>query len=198
MISMLIWIFGIGISVSIMIVTAATAMPLANMAVAAIVSSAIALLAIRENRAMHAAGAHPSAVAASTARHMGLVWCWGALVLFAVYYFILKWSEWLPFFLAFAAAGVLCLLISTTLARDAAAGREDPSMSKIARILTQVQLVGMVIAVIGLLVDGKMTRYLTPRFTDWAANNVFFFGAAALAAISLNALMTSRSKTVAG
>jgi hypothetical protein len=38
------------------------------------------------------------------------------------------------------------------------------------------------------LIDGKMVRYQTPRFTDWAANNVFFFGAMALAAISFNAL----------
>jgi hypothetical protein len=50
-----------------------------------------------------------------------------------------------------------------------------------------------VIAVLGLLIDGKMTRFLIPRYTDWAANNVFFFGALAVAAISANALRANRA-----
>ena len=46
---------------------------------------------------------------------------------------------------------------------------------------------------LGLIVDGKMTRFLNPKYGDWAANNIFFFGALASPAISLNALLASRS-----
>ncbi|PPD26017.1 MAG: hypothetical protein CTY20_15070 [Hyphomicrobium sp.] len=197
MASMFIWMLSIALGVAIMIVSAASAQPLIHMGTAAIISILIAILAIIDNRQLHAAGTSSQTIAASTARYMGMVWVWGALSLFVTYYFILKWNEWLGFFLAFAVAGGLCLFVSNTLARDAESGREDETMMKIARYLTMAQLVGMVITVIGLLVDGKMTRYLTPRFTDWAANNIFFFGAVALTAISLNALLTSRSKTVA-
>ena len=55
-------------------------------------------------------------------------------------------------------------------------------------------LAGMVVTMLGLIIDGKMTRFLDPRHGDWAANNFFFFGAMALAAISLNALLASRSR----
>jgi hypothetical protein len=37
-----------------------------------------------------------------------------------------------------------------------------------------------------------MSRFLTPRYTDWAANNVFFFGALAVGVISANALRQTR------
>jgi hypothetical protein len=45
--------------------------------------------------------------------------------------------------------------------------------------------------VVGLIVDGKMTRFKTPRFTDWAANNIFFCGAFAVAVICAYALKTT-------
>lgn len=195
MASMLIWMLGIALGVAIMIISAASGQPLLHMGAAALISLVIAILAVRDNRQLQAEGASDAKVSAATARYMGLVWVWGALCLFVTYYFILKWSEWPGFFMAFAIAGALCLFVSNMLNRDAEAGREDATMMKITRNLTIAQLVGMVITVIGLLVDGKMTRYLTPRFTDWAANNIFFFGAIALAAISLNALMSKSSKS---
>jgi hypothetical protein len=48
----------------------------------------------------------------------------------------------------------------------------------------------MLAVVAGMLIDGKMTRFLTPRYTDWAANNIFFCGAVAVAAICAYALKT--------
>ena len=70
--------------------------------------------------------------------------------------------------------------------KDAAAGRQDETLLNIARYLTIGQLVGMVVAMIGMIVDDKMPR--DPTEPDWAANAIFFFGAAALAAISAYAL----------
>ncbi len=195
MASLFIWMLGISLGIAILVISAAIGQPLLHMAAAALISIVIALIAIRENHDLHAAGASTPKIAASTARHMGFVWVWGALSLLVTYFFILKWHEWFHFFLAFAVAGALCLFIASTLERDAVTGKEDPTMMKVARYLTIAQLVGMVITVIGLLVDGKMTRYLTPRFTDWAANNIFFFGAVALAALSANSLMTSKPKS---
>jgi hypothetical protein len=50
----------------------------------------------------------------------------------------------------------------------------------------------MLITIVGFLIDGKMVRFLNPRFTDWAANNVFFFGAIATAAITGYALKAKK------
>ncbi|MEE8310044.1 MAG: hypothetical protein V3R34_06600 [Hyphomicrobium sp.] len=53
-------------------------------------------------------------------------------------------------------------------------------------------VVGMLITMIGLVIDDKMPR--DPQEPDWAANNIFFFGAAALALISANALRSPKPK----
>jgi|GEM_PF-556773 len=196
---MLIGMLGIGASLALLVVTAAAwlssvDMAYANMAVAVAASMAFALVAIRDNLALRRAGAAKSAIASSTARYMGIVWIWGALALAATYATgVLVWREWWHFLLAFAAVGALCLLFAALLAKDARSGREDATMLKLGRQLAIIQLAGMVIAVLGLLIDGKMTRFLNPRYTDWAANNVFFFGALAIAAISANALRPVRA-----
>jgi len=197
MMSMVIWMLGIALGVSLLVLSAAMGLPLAHMAVAAFIALVIALVAIRENREQRAAGLTESAIASSTAMIMALVWIWGALALLVTYYFILRWNEWLHFFIAFAVLGALCLFISNMLRRDAEAGRDDESMIKIGNYLTIGQLVGMIVTMIGLLVDGKMWRFTTSAgnrigWQDWAANNIFFFGALALAAISLNALLSKR------
>ena len=64
-------------------------------------------------------------------------------------------------------------------------------MLSLARYLTIGQLAGMVIAMVGLVADAKMPR--ASRKPDWAASAIFFFGAAALATISADALRRTAS-----
>lgn len=183
------WILSLAIGLAAIILSAGAGRPLMNFAAAGIVSLAFAVLAVSEHRALERANSAASAVAASDARYMGLVWTWGALALLAVYNFILNWPEWWMFFAGFAFAAVLSLFVATALERDAASGRDDETMLKLARILGALQVIGMLATVIGLLVDRKMTRYLDPvKYPDWVANNIFFCGAAALLLISLYAL----------
>lgn len=197
MLSMFNWMLSITLGVSLLAVSAGMGQPLVNMTAAALVGLAIALVAIRENRMLRNTGSPEGIVAASTARHMGYIWTWGALSLLVIYAFILSWKEWLVFFLAFAVAAVLCLFVANALQRDAEAGREDPTMATVARYLTIGQLVGMLITMIGLIVDKKMIRFTTEAgqrigWQDWAANNIFFFGALALAIVSAYALRAKR------
>jgi hypothetical protein len=86
------------------------------------------------------------------------------------------------------ALGAACLYGASLLKRDDAAGRVDDGLLKLLNVLAKVQLVGMVVTMIGLVIDGKMTRFTVARHQDWAANNIFFFGAAALALLSVYAL----------
>jgi hypothetical protein len=187
---MVLWTIGIAASVAAMVLAAASrgsdiTMAYAHLVIAAAMSIYFALLAIRENQALANAGASYPRIASNSARFMGLIWAWAALNLALTYGTgVLAWREWLVFTVACVVIGGFCLLISVALRKDAEAGRRDETLIKVGRILAIVQLVGMVIAMIGLIVDGKMTRFLEPRYTDWAANNIFFFGALAIAAVS--------------
>jgi hypothetical protein len=122
---------------------------------------------------------------------MAFVWTWAALALLLTYVLVLSWGEWWQYVLGAAAIAAICFFFAATLARDAKSGRQDDAMLKLARYLTIGQLAGMIIAMVGLVLDDKMPR--SPSKPDWAASTIFFFGAASLAAISANALRgTSR------
>jgi hypothetical protein len=198
--SLLIWLFSIGLSVAALVLTAAARqagiqMAYAHLALSAVIAAVFAALAIGECRARLAAGAKYAEVAAINARSMGLVWTWGALALVFTYGTgVLLWREWWQYFAAFGIAGALCLIFAASLQKDAQHGKEDKTLLKLGRYLAVIQLAGMLIAMAGLLIDAKMTRFLNARYTDWAANNIFFFGAFAIAAISGFALKMNQPR----
>lgn len=193
---MIAWITIISLSIALLAITAGgrglePRLALVHMVIAAIVSIVLAYLAIRDTQRLIDSKASRSLIAASTARFMGLLWSWGALGLLITYATgILSWREWWQFFLAFFVAAGLSLFFSATLKKDADAGKDDETMLSLGRYLAMAQLGGMIIVMVGLVIDGKMQRYINPRpgWEDWAANNIFFFGAFALAAISLFAI----------
>ncbi len=169
--------------------------PPVHIAATAASSFVLAAAAIYENRRLRAAGASGNALSSATAATMGAVWAWGGLSVFLIYAFgLASWPEWWQFPIAFAALAGLCVLFAVMMARDEEAGREDQTMLTLAWRLTAAQLAGSIAAMAGLLIDGKMTRFFGVRkgWEDWPANNVFFFGALALALVSANALWTSR------
>lgn len=157
--------------------------------IAAATALLVAGVAVRQCGLRLDKGASASEVASSNAWYMGLIWSWGTLALVATYGTgVLNWNEWWHFVIGFAAAAGLSLYFATALKKDALAGKENEKTLRLARYLAIAQLVGMVITMLGLVIDGKMVRFLTLRYTDWAANNVFFFGALGIALISGYAL----------
>lgn len=195
---MIFWMSSIAVSVALLVITAAMklatpSMAYVHMAIAAGMAIVFALVAIRETRALVEGGASRPAIAAETARFMGYVWAWGALGLVISYGTgIVAWREWITFFVALVILAAASLFFSKLLKRDADQGKEDEAILKIGRYLAWGQLAGMVLVVVGFLIDGKMTRFLEPRHGDWAANNIFFFGAIAIGAISAYALQVGK------
>jgi hypothetical protein len=193
---MVLWMLIIAASVAILAISAGAAsgdkqMSYVHMAVTAAVCLSLALMAIREIRAAVVANESQPSIAAKSARFMGLVWTWGALALVVTYATgILSWKEWWHFFLAFFVAAGLSLFFSALLNKDARAGTQDDTILRIGRILAYVQFFGMLVVMIGLVIDNKMPPNLKARsgWEDWAANHIFFFGALALAAISAYAI----------
>jgi hypothetical protein len=202
--SMIIWTLGIGLSAAALVLTAAMKQFYLHMALAAIISVLIALASYTEARAAGAPSAGNEQAISISLRHMGLVWTWGALGLFVTYAFnILNWREWWQFFIAFSLLAGLSLFLSATLRKDTESGVVDPVLTKVARGFALFILVAMIITMVGLLIDGKMWRFTTIAglrrgSQDWAANNIFFFGALALAAISVNVVkLTSERRAKA-
>lgn len=195
---MIFWMLSIAISVALLVITAAMksaapSMAYVHMAIAAVMAIVFALVAIRDTRALAETGASRPAIAAQTARFMGYVWAWGALGLAISYGTgVVSWREWMTFFVALVILAAASLFFAKLLQRDADEGKEDEALLKIGRYLAWGQLAGMILVIVGFLIDGKMTRFLDPRHGDWAANNIFFFGAVAIGAISAYALQVGK------
>jgi hypothetical protein len=170
------------------VLAAAANQPPLHMAVAGVVTLGLAFMALRDRQRLMNSGAPANAIASSTARHLGLVWAWAALALAATYLLIIeaRWPEWWQFFISFGFAAVASFVFASMLDRDAVDGRADDLLVKFGRLLVQVQIVGMAAGIISLFVDGKFPRDV--NHADWAGCNIFFFGALAIAAISLDAL----------
>lgn len=191
--SMIVWCLVIAASVAILVVTAAAQMFYLHMAVAAVIALFMALAALRANTKATEAGDSEASVAALNARYMGIVWSWGSLALFITYISVLSWKEWWQFLIAFVLAAAISMFFAILLRREAEQDTEDPALLNLARILAIVQLAGMLAIMVGLLIDGKMQRFAGAKVhSDWAANNVFFFGAMALALISWMAIKANR------
>ena len=187
-----VWIVALVIGTAAVFGSAAVHNPSLNLALTAIVALAFAALAAWDRRQLAAAGASAPTLSSAAARSMAVVWAWVASSLLLIYVFALSWGEWWQYCLGAGAVAALCLFFASTMKRDAESGHRDEAMLNLARYLTVAQLVGMVIAMIGLIIDDKMPR--DPSKPDWAASAIFFFGAASLAAISLNALRGSSTQ----
>ena len=197
---MILWLLTIAISIALLAITAFARseeieMAYANIAVAAVAGLIFVALALNSIRQLQVRGASRLAVAADTARSMSFIYFWGTLGLVAVYGTgILTWKEWWHFLLAFLAVGVICFAMSLIMQSKVKSGEEDTKLLTVGNYGNIVQLVGMIAIMVGLLIDGKMVRFIDPRagWEDWGANNIFFFGAAALAIVSLRALLIKK------
>ncbi len=193
MTSLTAWMISLTLGLCAVILTAAVNQPQWHLVATGLISVVFAMMAIRENRALVAEGATRNVIAASSARYIGLIWTWAAIGLLVIYSLIFegRWAEWWQFFIGFLFAAVGCIVFANMLTRDAEAGREDPAVIKLGRVLVMILLAGMVVAIASLFVDGKFPRDIT--HPDWAACNIFFFGALAVAAICINALTSSKA-----
>lgn len=193
MADLVIWMIAFTICTSITILSAASGTYDLHLGVTAIVTLALAVVAVQTHRKLMADKASRSALAAATSRYIGLVWIWAASAILVTYEFILSWRESWHFVIGLMLIGALCLGLAVMFDRDAEAGREDATMLNLGRTLNLLQVFGMLIAVIGLVADGKFGWAARGAMkSDWAANNIFFFGAIAVALIGAHALVAEK------
>lgn len=180
------------LSLSGLVITAAMKQPVAYAGIVALSNLMLTGLAIWSQYRLEEKRATRAALAADSARHIAYAWIFGALSLLCVYGFILSWREWLTFSVAMLAVGGLSYGLSRMFSADAERGRIDAAMLGLGRNLNLAQVIGMIIAMIGLSIDGKMKVAVNASRSDWAANSTFFFGALAIALIGAWLLVTDR------
>ena len=197
--SLIVWMLALTISLCATILSAAANVPHVHMAVTAIVTLAIAIVAVQAHRGLASTHASRSALAANTARFIGLVWLWAGIAIIFTYNFVFTdWREWPQFSAGLIIIGCMCMTLAVMFQRDADEGRDDESILKVSRLLNVIQIVGMLIAAIGLVADHKFDFGATTSRVDWAANNIFFFGALAIAGIGVHALAAEQKSAAAG
>ena len=205
MFSVVYWVLVMGTSVAVLVLAAAgrainPSFGYAHLALAAGSVAILALFLIREIRGTIERGSSRNLVGAAKVRAMGTIWIWGAICLFATYATgVLFWSDWWLFTLPFVIIGLVCMFISILLKRRDEQGKSDEKLLRVLSVLAKVQIAAMLGAMLWLLVNGKMMRFLDSRTADWAAYNIFFFGAAVLGFLSLYAVSAAgQAKTGAG
>lgn len=190
--SMFVWGFAFAISLAVMLLTAGARMPQVHLVIAILICLGIAFVGILENQKMRREGASKAEIAATTARNMGFIYIWAATIIALTYLTVLSWHEWWQWFFGFTLVGTACVFYSNALTRDISEGRQDETLLSIGNKLTWLQLVGMLIAIVAMPIDGKLTRYVNPKLGDWAAQNTFFAGAIGLAILSAYVLWAAR------
>ena len=198
--SMVVWLIGITLSICILVVLAGADMGYAHAFVCVAINVAVLFLASRDNEALAANSANEAEVTAHNARYVAIIWAWAALVMATTYTAVLSWNEWWHFVVGFAAAAGFATLLSSMLKASANEPDKRERLFKVARVFAWVQIVGMIVLAIGLIVDNKMDKLGISPFgvrnnppEDWAANNVFFFGGLALAAVSWLGLKAAKA-----
>lgn len=195
MTSIIVWMLAFTISLCLTILSAAAGNVALHMGATALVTLAIAIVAVQSDRQLEGPAVR-SARAASTARFTALCWIWSGTAIFVTYNFILRnWPEWWQFSIGLLLVGGLTFLLAMVFERDAIAGREDESLLKIARTLNVIQIVGMLAAAIGLIADHKFLFGFGPLRPDWAGNDIMFFGAIAVACIGVHALAADQRRS---
>lgn len=193
MTDLIVWMIAFTIGISVTVLSAAAGNYDLHLGVTAVVTLTIAIVAVQTHRKLMTRKAHRSALAASTSRYIGLVWIWAACALLVTYEFILTWRESWLFVAGLLIVGALCLGLAHMFDRDGDADKHDETMLSLGRTLNTLQVFGMLIAVAGLVADGKFGPAARGAMKpDWAANNIFFFGAIAVALIGAHALIAEK------
>lgn len=118
----------------------------------------------------------------------GLVYAWGAAAMLSVYYLSgLSWQHGWQYGAAMALIAIGIFVYTSWLSADDSGLRTPRALAAVTG-LGALQGIGIIVALAFLLLSGKLA---TPK-SDWAANDIFLAGSAALALLSLISVLTYR------
>jgi hypothetical protein len=189
MASMVIWVVGMAIALSGLLLAAAANAHGLHVLLAALVSVFVALSAIKEHRAAQRNGASEATLAAIAARYIGLLWCWSAVTVCATYLLVLQWAAWWGVFMLLTLGTVLAMFISFILRREAEGVTVDSTMMTIVRVLYKVQFAWTCVALGAAFSTGKFGIGGLAAATGWAGVSVTAAAALGVAMVAGHVIM---------
>jgi len=195
--ALMLWVFGLLGSIAMLVVMADSKSYVPHLVLGLLVAVLVTVAAYRKNQLeLSKRVLSPSKLASINAGYMTMLWAWGGLAIAATYLLLpelheLNWwrKEWWQFVLGFGGAAIMSGVFAYKLNNDVSDAGAETTLSRYSRYLAIGQLIGTVATMIGLIVDGKMDF----GWVDWSANNIFFAGAAGLAALSWIAISTQKT-----
>ena len=190
------WAAFLFISVGLMYVTASQHAYLANCLVAAATGLSLIIASTLRNRPIWDAkmAEMPTErfqklrTASANARFMGFAYAWGSLSIASMYYLTdLYWYHAYQYTLYLAVPAAISILFARTLSSSKGSGYSEGNLS-LSKYITVVQAIAMLGIIFYLLSSGKLGVIRK----DWAADNVFFWGAVTLLVLSILALAVQR------
>lgn len=199
MLSIAIWMFGISMAVSVMVITVAMELYSVQFGLGAVIASFIAFAGMRDYGDAEAHKAGASLRSAILVRHMAILWAWAAVSICIIYSSIVIWAEtWVPLLLVLTLASGTCMFIANLLQRDADAGVTDLRVLAFVDRAVWAQFVVICLLIGGVVAVGRFGPAGYSGENKWAAMNIMLCTGLGLAIVSgfsiLNAISGRRAR----
>jgi hypothetical protein len=180
MLSMVIWVFALAGSIAATCIAVAFEARMLHLGATALVSFGIVAAAVFEHRSAEESGSSRYALAAMSARFMGLLWAWSGISACVTYSLILDWPHWVPVVVAMFVGCCMCLFMGLILDREAGADVPDQRAPMLVGLLSRGQFAFGAV-VFGVLAAMAQTPYSwLGGANTWVAINLAMCTAAGL------------------
>jgi hypothetical protein len=171
MLAPILWIFAIGGSIGVMLVTAAAEMHGVHLLLATLIASGIAACGIRDVVTSDEQQSDVTGRAAIITRYMSVMWGWSAVSVLAIYDLVLQWDGWYVAFLLLALAAILCSFVSSILRREAQTPDGDVRLVGLVNVVARSQFVLACLVLGALLGGGRFVNEFSSA-AAWAGINL--------------------------
>ena len=195
MLAIAIWMFGLAIGISALLLATAAEQYGLHLVLTGIVSGFIAIKTLREQRLALSQTAHPAEFARITIRHLGLIWIWSVLAIVTTYSLLVEWTGTRALLPPLLLGAGLCSFIGMVLAREAEQAEFDARMLM---LVSGVFASHLVVACLGLGVVLAAGTTGSASGASWAAINVLAASGIAMALVSASALKAALELRLAG
>jgi hypothetical protein len=189
MLAMVIWIVAIGVSLGLMLVTAAADMDGLHLMLASLITSCIAACGIRDVFKFEEDRNCPTGRAAILSRYIGVMWAWSAIAILITYDLVLSWDGWYIAFLILSIGAAASLFVSSILKREATTRDGDLRLVGMVDVVARAQFVISCLALGALLAGGKFSN-VAGGDAAWASVNICISAAMGFAVLNGCAIAT--------
>jgi hypothetical protein len=189
MVAMVIWIVAIGISLGMMLMTAAADMNAMHLMLATLITSCIAACGVRDVFKSEEDNGCATGRAAILTRYIGVMWAWSAVAILITYDLVLQWDGWYAAFLFLSIGSAGSLFISSILRREAKTSEGDVRLVGLVNVMARAQFV-IACLVLGMLFAGGNFADQLGSASAWASINICISTAMGFAVLNGCAIAT--------